>query len=86
MDFINGVGIYLLALFLLVVLHVEKFKKIARSSEQVVTLKEGETFVGVIERKRGQYVFIGDDLQRYQGSLTPEEMKLIKEEFYKGYE
>jgi hypothetical protein len=86
MEFINPIGIYLIVVFLLVVLHVEKFKKISRSSEQSIALKAGETFLGVIERRRGQYVFIGHEWQRYQESLTLEEMKLIKEEFYKGYE
>ena len=86
MEFINPIGIYLIVVFLLVVLHVDKFKKISCSSEQNIALKEGETFLGVIERRRGQYVFIGHDWQRYQESLTLEEMKLIKEEFYKGYE
>ncbi len=51
-----------------------------------MTLKEGEALVGVIERKRGRYVFIGDDLERYQESLTPQEIKLLRQEFYKDYE
>jgi len=53
--------------------------------KQVVALKEGETFVGVIERRRGQYVFIGNDLGRYQASLTPQEIRILREEFDKGY-
>jgi|RhiMethySRZTD1v2_1073278.scaffolds.fasta_scaffold406726_2 hypothetical protein len=86
MELMNIVQIYLLVVFLLVVLYVEKFKKIPRSSEQSMTLKAGETFLGVIERRRGRYIFIGHDWQRYEESLTLEEMRLIKEEFYKGYE
>jgi hypothetical protein len=86
MEFINPIGIYFLVVFLLVVLHIEKFKKISRSSEQDMGLKEGETLVGVIERGRREYIFIGLDMQRYQGKLTQEEMRLIQEEFYKGYE
>jgi len=65
---------------------IYRFNKKLPCEEQVVALKEGETFVGVIERRRGQYVFIGNDLGRYEESLTPQEIRLLRQEFYKGYE
>ena len=65
---------------------IYRYNKNLLIPEQVVTLKEGETFVGVIERGRGQYVFIGNDLGRYEESLTPQEIRILKQEFYNGYE
>ena len=85
MDF-GTISIYFLVIFLVASWHVEKSEKIFRSSEESMTLKEGETLVGVIERRRGRYIFIGHDWQRYEERLTLEEMRLIKDEFYKGYE
>jgi hypothetical protein len=43
-------------------------------------LKEGETLVGVIQREHGQYVFIGTELERYQDTLTLEEIRLLRQE------
>lgn len=65
---------------------IYRFNKTLPFEEQVVALKEGETFVGVIERRRGQYVFIGNDWGRYEENLTPQEIRLLRQEFYKGYE
>jgi hypothetical protein len=83
-------------LFLCVVLFIIGFVWIVRSMyvlytqsggpQQVVALTEGETFVGVIERRRGQYVFIVNDWGRYQASLTPQEIQILRAEFYQGYE
>jgi hypothetical protein len=53
---------------------------------QIVMLREGETLVGVIQRGQGQYVFIGTELERYEENLTPEEIRLLRQELHKGYE
>ena len=45
-----------------------------------------QTLVGVVKRGHGQYVFVGTELERYQDNLTPEEIRLLKQELYKGYE
>jgi hypothetical protein len=36
-------------------------KQSVRVQNEVITLREGETFVGVIERAKGQYTFIVHD-------------------------
>ncbi|SRR5260370_24726265 len=89
-DHLNMAGIGLCmyggALGILIGWNIYRFKKNGLFPERSMTLKEGEALVGVIERKRGRYVFIGDDLERYQESLTPQEIKLLRQEFYKDYE
>lgn len=37
-------------------------KQSVRTQNEIITLKEGETFVGVIERDKGQYTFIVHDV------------------------
>lgn len=37
-------------------------KQPVRMQNEVITLREGETFVGVIEREKGQYTFIVQDM------------------------
>jgi len=37
-------------------------KQSVRMQNEVITLREGETFVGVIERHKGQYTFIVHDV------------------------
>ena len=37
-------------------------KQLVRMQNEVITLREGETFVGVIERNKGQYTFIVHDV------------------------
>ena len=78
--------VYFLVVFSGIVWRIYRLNKNAPFQEQVVALKEGETFVGVIERRRGRYVFIGDNVGRYEESLTPEEISLLRQEFDKGYE
>jgi len=78
--------VYFLVVFSGIVWSMYKLNKKAPWQEQVVALKEGESFVGVMERRRGQYVFIGDNVGRYEESLTPEEIRLLRQEFDKGYE
>jgi nitric oxide reductase large subunit len=43
-----------------------RFNTNAPLPQQVVALQEGETFVGVMERRRGQYVWIGNEVGRYE--------------------
>ena len=78
--------VYFLVVFSGIVWRMYRLNKNAPLQEQVVALKEGETFVGVIERRRGRYVFIGDNVGRYEESLTPEEIRLLRQELYKDYE
>ncbi len=86
MDFRLILCVYFLVVFSGIVWRMYRLNKKAPWQEQVVALKEGETFVGVMERRRGQYVFIGDNVGRYEESLTPEEISLLRQEFDKGYE
>ena len=86
MNFSTGMCVFWAIAFLLIIWTVYRGNRHAFFPKQNVALKEGETFVGVIERRRGQYVFIGNDLERYQENLTPEEIRLLRQEFYKGYE
>jgi hypothetical protein len=86
MNFSTGTYVFWVMTFLLIMWTVYRVHRSSFFRKQVVALKAGETFVGVVERRRGQYVFIGNDLARYQDDLTPEEMSLLKQEFYKGYE
>ena len=62
------------------------FHKNVLLQTQVVALKEGETFVGVMERRRGQYILIGNDWGRYEEHLTPHEISILRQALYKGYE
>ena len=86
MKFSTGMYVLWVVTFLWIAWTVYRMRKDRVFQKQIVTLKEGETFVGVIQRGRGQYVFIGNDLARYQENLTPEEIRVLREEFYKGYE
>ncbi len=86
MDFRILLCVYFLVVFSGIVWRMYRLNKNAPLQEQVVALKEGETFVGVIERRRGRYVFIGDNVGRYEESLTPEEIRLLRQELYKDYE
>jgi len=65
---------------------IDRFDKNSPLQKQVVALKEGETFVGVIERGRGQYVLIGNDVGRYEENLTPHEISILRQALSKGYE
>jgi len=85
-DFRLILCVYFLVVFSGIVWRMYRLNKKAPWQEQVVALKEGETFVGVIERRRGRYVFIGDNVGRYEESLTPEEIRLLRQELYKDYE
>ena len=85
-DFRIILCVYFLVVFSGIVWSIYRLNKHAPLQEQVVALKEGETFVGVIERRRGQYVFIGDNVGRYEESLTPEEIRLLRQDFDKNYE
>jgi hypothetical protein len=49
-----------------------------RREEQVVTLNAGETFLGVLDRRKGNYVFVGTNPQRAYADITPEEVTLLK--------
>jgi hypothetical protein len=86
MNFSTGMYVLWVVVFLWIAWMVYRMRKNWLLQQQIVTLKEGETFLGVIQRGRGQYVFIGNDLERYHESLTPEEIRLLRQEFYKGYE
>ena len=46
---------------------------------QVLTLKAGETFVGVMDRGKSDYLFIGDAPGRVYSQITAEEVKLLKQ-------
>jgi hypothetical protein len=37
-------------------------KQLVHMQNEVISLREGETFVGVIEREKGQYTFIVHDV------------------------
>ena len=50
-----------------------------RRHKQVVTLKAGETFLGVIDRGKSDYLFIGDAPGRVYRNITAEEIKLLKQ-------
>jgi hypothetical protein len=50
-----------------------------RRYEQVVTLKAGETFLGVIDRGKRDCLFIGDAPGRIYRHLTAEDIKLLKQ-------
>ena len=83
------IGVYLVVLVILfawMVRRINKFNKNLLLQKQVVALKEGETFVGVLERRRGQYILIGNDMRRYEKHLTPHEISLLRQELSQGYE
>jgi hypothetical protein len=46
---------------------------------QVMTLKAGETLLGVLDRGRGHYIFVGNDPRRSYAEITPDEVKLLKQ-------
>jgi hypothetical protein len=50
-----------------------------RRHEQVVTLKAGETFLGVLDRGKRDSLFIGDAPGRSYRNITAEEVKLLKQ-------
>ena len=83
------IGVYLVVLVVLfawMVRSIYRFNTNAPLQKQGVALKAGETFVGVIERRRGQYVLIGNDVGRYEEHLTPQEISILRQELSKGYE
>ena len=83
------IGVYLVVLVVLfawMVRRIDKFHKNVLFQKQVVALKEGETFVGVMERRRGQYILIGNDWGRYEEHLTPHEISILRQELSQGYE
>jgi hypothetical protein len=82
MDFGAGLGFCLAVLFVWIVSAVYKFTTNAGLAERVITLQAGETFVGVIERGRRRYIFIGHDWRKYQEHLSPDEIRLLKQEWY----
>jgi hypothetical protein len=51
-----------------------------RGYEQVVTLREGETFLGVLDRGKRDCLFIGDAPGRIYRNLTAEDVRLLKHE------
>jgi hypothetical protein len=46
---------------------------------QVLTLKKGETFLGVMDRGKHDSLFIGDAPGRAYRNITAEEAKLLKQ-------
>jgi hypothetical protein len=50
-----------------------------RRHAPVLTLKAGETFLGVIDRGQRDCVFIGDAPGRTYRNLTPEDVKLLQQ-------
>jgi hypothetical protein len=86
MDFTTSMHIFWAVICVWIAWTAYRVRKHRVSPTQIVMLKEGETLVGVIHRRHGQYVFVGTELERYQDNLTPEEIRLLKQELYKGYE
>src|SRR5256885_2214716 len=58
---------------------IDRLNNHAPLQKQVVALKAGETFVGVMERRRGQYVWSGNDWGRYEEHFTPHEISLLRQ-------
>ena len=65
-------------LLLYVVIRFSRYTN-KRWHEQVVTLKAGETFLGVMDRGKRDCVFIGDAPGRAYRNITAEEVKLLKQ-------
>ena len=86
MDFTTSLYIFWAVVCIWMAWTAYRMRKDWVSPKQTVMLREGETLVGVIQRGHGQYVFIGTELARYQGTLTPTEIHLLRQELYKGYE
>jgi hypothetical protein len=86
MDFTTSIHVFWAVICVWMAWVAYRVRKTRVSPKQIVMLKEGETLVGVIQRGHGQYVFVGTELERYQDNLTPEEIRLLKQELYKGYE
>ena len=86
MDFTTSMYIFWAVICLWMAWTAYKMRKDRVAPKQIVMLREGETLVGVIQREHGQCVFIGTELERYQDTLTLEEIRLLKQELYKGYE
>ena len=82
-----GVALVVLVVWLAwMVRRIARFNTHAPLPQQVLALQEGETFVGVIERRRGQYVWIGNEVGRYEAHLTPHEISLLRQALSQGYE
>ena len=86
MDFTTGIHVFWAVICVWMAWTAYRVRKHRVSPTQIVMLKEGETLVGVIQRGHGQYVFVGTELERYQDNLTPEEIRVLRQELYKGYE
>ena len=43
---------------------MEIFRKYAQYEKEDITLKAGETFVAVVDMKKSQYLFIGNDAKK----------------------
>ena len=83
------IGVYLVVLVVLfawMVRRIDRFNKNSPLQKQVVALQEGETFVGVMEQRRGQYIWIGNDMRRYEEHLTRHEISLLRQALSQGYE
>jgi hypothetical protein len=50
-----------------------------KGPKQVLTLKAGETFLGVMDRGKSGSLFIGDAPGRVYRNITAEEAKLLKQ-------
>ena len=86
MDFTTSMHIFWAVICVWMAWVAYRVRKNWVSPTRIVMLKEGETLVGVIQRGHGQYMFVGTELERYQDTLTLEEIRLLKQELYKGYE
>ena len=82
-----GVALVVLVVWLVWMMRsISRFNNNALLPQQVVALQEGETFVGVIERRRGQNVWIGNEVGRYEAHLTPHEISLLRQALSQGYD
>ena len=55
-----------------------------KGPKQVLTLKAGETFLGVLDRGKSDSLFIGDAPGRAYRNITAEEVKLLKQVLESG--